>query len=106
MLWNMVDAREKTNLYEKAGCVMDGLGLSVLNTNIPDVSRLAESPLKLIALSAQVCATLSADNLYCLTSYSGLDPELSNSDGTTAGLDKRDKYPITKSFTFGVNVTF
>ena len=22
MLWNMVDAREKTNLYEKAGCVI------------------------------------------------------------------------------------
>ena len=25
MLWNMVDAREKTDLYEKAGRVMDGL---------------------------------------------------------------------------------
>ena len=24
MLWNMVDAREKTDLYEKAGRVMDG----------------------------------------------------------------------------------
>lgn len=30
MLWNMVDAREKTDLYEKAGRVMDGLGLSVV----------------------------------------------------------------------------
>lgn len=39
MLWNMVDAREKTNLYEKAGRVMDGLGLSVLNTYIPDSKR-------------------------------------------------------------------
>jgi TonB-linked SusC/RagA family outer membrane protein len=63
-------------------------------------------PLKTNKYVRTVRAYLSADNLYCLTSYSGLDPELSNSDGTTAGLDKRDKYPITKSFTFGVNVTF
>ena len=39
MLWNMVDAREKTDLYEKAGRVMDGLGLSVLQTYIPDSKR-------------------------------------------------------------------
>ena len=39
MLWNMADAREKTNHYDKAGCVMDGLGLSVLNTYIPDSKR-------------------------------------------------------------------
>ena len=39
MLWNMVDAREKTDLYEKAGRVMDGLGLSVLDTFIPDSKR-------------------------------------------------------------------
>ena len=39
MLWNMVDAREKTDLYEKASRVMDGAGLSVLNTYIPDSKR-------------------------------------------------------------------
>ena len=39
MLWNMVDAEEKTDLYEKAGRVMDGLGLSVLDTFIPDSKR-------------------------------------------------------------------
>lgn len=39
MLWNMVDAREKTNLYEKASRVMDGAGLSVMNTYIPDSKR-------------------------------------------------------------------
>ena len=33
------DAREKTDLYEKAGRVMDGLGLSVLDTFIPDSKR-------------------------------------------------------------------
>lgn len=39
MLWNMVDAREKTDLYEKASRVMDGAGLSVMNTYIPDSKR-------------------------------------------------------------------
>ena len=39
MLWNMVDAREKTDLYEKARRVMDGAGLSVMNTYIPDSKR-------------------------------------------------------------------
>ncbi|MCI1682351.1 MAG: TonB-dependent receptor [Bacteroides sp.] len=51
-------------------------------------------------------AYVSGDNLFCITGYDGLDPELSNSDATYAGIDRRDKYPATRSFTFGVNVTF
>lgn len=51
-------------------------------------------------------AYLSGDNLFCLTGYSGLDPELSNASPTSAGLDSREKYPSIRSFTFGVNLTF
>lgn len=47
----------------------------------------------------------SAENLFCITGYSGLDPEL-NTDYYSAGTDDRDKYPSIRSFTFGVNVTF
>lgn len=53
-----------------------------------------------------VRAYISGDNLFCITGYDGLDPELSNSDATYAGIDRRDKYPVIRSFTFGVNVTF
>ncbi len=51
-------------------------------------------------------AYLSGDNLFCITAYSGLDPELSNSYPTYAGIDYRDKYPSIRSVTFGVNLTF
>lgn len=51
-------------------------------------------------------AYLSGDNLFCITGYSGLDPELANAYPTYAGIDYRDKYPSTRSFTFGVNLTF
>jgi len=48
----------------------------------------------------------SADNLFTITGYSGLDPELSNGSITSAGIDWRDKYPTVRTFTFGVNVNF
>ena len=51
-------------------------------------------------------AYVSAANLFTITSYSGLDPELSNSDPQYSGIDSRDKYPSVRTFTFGLNVTF
>ncbi len=49
---------------------------------------------------------LSGDNLFTITSYSGLDPELRNSDPTASGIDSRDQYPTIRTFTFGAKVTF
>lgn len=51
-------------------------------------------------------AYLSGDNLFCITGYSGLDPELSNASPAYAGVDSREQYPSIRSFTFGVNFTF
>ncbi|MCH4018785.1 MAG: TonB-dependent receptor [Prevotella sp.] len=48
---------------------------------------------------------LTGNNLFCITSYSGLDPEVSNSF-LTPGIDSRDKYPTVRSFTLGMNITF
>ncbi len=48
---------------------------------------------------------LSAQNLFCITGYSGIDPEVSN-DYLSPGIDPQDKYPTTRSFTVGVNLTF
>ena len=63
-------------------------------------------PLKENKYVKNVRAYLSADNLFCITGYDGMDPELSNGDITTTGIDWRDKYPSTRSITFGVNVAF
>lgn len=56
---------------------------------------------------------VSGQNLFCITGYSGLDPEVSNSTGSgsniswlTPGVDNRDKYPTIRSFTVGVNINF
>lgn len=47
----------------------------------------------------------SGQNLFCITGYSGLDPEVSNYF-LTPGVDNRDKYPTIRSFTFGLNINF
>ncbi|MBP3251457.1 MAG: TonB-dependent receptor [Prevotella sp.] len=47
----------------------------------------------------------NATNLFCITSYSGLDPEVSNYF-LYPGIDDRDKYPTTRNFTVGVSFTF
>jgi TonB-linked SusC/RagA family outer membrane protein len=48
---------------------------------------------------------LSSNNLYTLTGYSGIDPEVSFS-GLSFGIDQYNVYPKTRSFTLGINVTF
>ena len=39
MLWNMVDGREKSELYEVYEQVMKELGLPILRTFLPDTKR-------------------------------------------------------------------
>lgn len=48
---------------------------------------------------------VSGQNLFCITGYSGQDPEVDNSY-LSPGIDYQDKYPTTRSFTVGVNVNF
>lgn len=51
---------------------------------------------------------LSAQNLFTITGYSGLDPEVGDAaagDVTSNGVDN-GKYPTTQFYTFGLNVTF
>jgi TonB-dependent starch-binding outer membrane protein SusC len=48
---------------------------------------------------------VSGQNLFCITSYSGLDPEVSNYF-LAPGIDNRDKYPTVRSYTFGLTVNF
>lgn len=48
---------------------------------------------------------LSSLNTLTFTKYKGLDPEV-NRMGLNPGLDDRDKYPTTRTFTMGVNLNF
>ena len=48
---------------------------------------------------------VSGQNLFCITGYSGMDPEVDNAY-LSPGIDYQDKYPTTRSFTIGLNVNF
>lgn len=47
----------------------------------------------------------SSLNTFIITGYKGIDPEVGRL-GLSPGNDNRDKYPTTRTFTFGVNVSF
>ena len=47
---------------------------------------------------------LSGNNLLTISGYKGIDPEV-NTVGLTPGNDYRDKYPTTRTFTLGLNIT-
>ena len=44
LLWNMVDRREKTDLYDIYDKVIAGMGLETLNTSLPDSKRFRREP--------------------------------------------------------------
>ena len=48
---------------------------------------------------------LSGQNLFVLTGYSGVDPEVGLS-GLTPGIENLSYYPRTRSFTFGASIKF
>ena len=56
---------------------------------------------------SKVRAYVSAQNLFFITKYTGLDPEIGiqNANATQNGVDN-GAYPSSRSFTFGLNVTF
>lgn len=49
---------------------------------------------------------VSAENLFTITGYKGLDPELQNGDAVSSGIEWRDNYPTVRSFTVGLQATF
>jgi len=50
---------------------------------------------------------VSSQNLFTITNYTGLDPEIGirNGNATQNGVDN-GTYPSSRFFTFGLNVTF
>ena len=61
---------------------------------------------------SKVRAYISGQNLFTITNYSGVSPEVrygdayDNNNPLAPGIDRENTYFTTRSFTFGVNVTF
>jgi len=49
--------------------------------------------------------SLTAQNVFCLTKYKGLDPEV-DLTGLTPGIENLSYYPKTTTISFGINITF
>ena len=47
----------------------------------------------------------SVNNLFTITGYSGLDPQVAGAADTNFGVDLGN-FPLTRQFTFGINVGF
>ena len=47
----------------------------------------------------------NATNLFCITGYTGIDPEVDNYF-MAPGIDDRDKYPVTRNYTVGISLSF
>ncbi|MXV16400.1 SusC/RagA family TonB-linked outer membrane protein [Pedobacter sp. HMF7056] len=62
-----------------------------INTKLKSISRLR--------------VYTSANNLFTITDYRGIDPEI-NIGGLTPGIDNNNYYPKTRSYIFGLNVIF
>ena len=48
---------------------------------------------------------MSLQNILTITHYSGWDPDVNSQSGIGVGIDQ-NPYPMAKSYTFGINVTF
>ncbi|HOP05304.1 MAG TPA: SusC/RagA family TonB-linked outer membrane protein [Tenuifilaceae bacterium] len=60
--------------------------------------------LKNVAGIKNIRLYFASNNLFTLTKYTGVDPEISY-DGLSFGLDQYNVYPKTRTFTFGINLT-
>jgi iron complex outermembrane receptor protein len=52
---------------------------------------------------------LTGQNLFVITDYTGVDPEVRYTDGGNVlapGIDRRETWVFTRQFTFGLNLGF
>lgn len=74
---------------------------------IKNLSLAYTLPKSLLNNVAAVKLSAGVTNLYTFTKYTGMDPEISNISGTDAGQSiDYGGYPIPRTFTFGLTLTF
>ena len=91
-----------TNAGENSWYVEDGSYLRMQYLSFG--YSLPTSMIKSIGLS-KAKLTLAATNLFTLTKYKGLDPGVGGAVDTNFGIDVGN-YPVTRGFTFGINLGF
>ena len=98
-LWNPTDVT--TNITQSY-FIEDG---SFLRCNDITIGyTLPKSIIKKIGIS-KARFYVSATNLFIITGYSGYDPEVDIQTGLTCGMDY-NRYPRSRGFVFGTNITF
>ncbi len=90
-----------TNQQSTSFYVEDGSYLRMQNLSLS--YQLPLSFIKGVVRKARVFA--SANNIFTITKYKGLDPGVGGAADTNFGIDVGN-YPVTRSYTFGVNVGF
>lgn len=63
-----------------------------------DLSRLVQKSNYLKSRRSMLSVYFSAENLFTITKYSGMDPECGGWDAL--------KYPVARTFSFGINLTY
>ncbi|HQK38020.1 MAG TPA: hypothetical protein PLC81_10305, partial [Bacteroidales bacterium] len=71
---------------------------------LDNVSIAYNLPFKIRYISASRLM-LTAQDVFCLTGYQGVDPEV-NLLGLEPGIERLTYYPRTTTITFGINLTF
>lgn len=92
----------QTNTWVSSYYVEDGSFVRLKNLSLGytfDNPRLRKAKISSLKLS------FNADNLFVLTKYSGMDPDVSSSNPLFTGFD-RLSYPKARTFTFGIGMTF
>jgi iron complex outermembrane receptor protein len=70
-----------------------------------DNATLGYNFLKPIKYVNMIRVYVTANNLFTITDYTGIDPEI-NQGGVAPGIDYNNFYPKTRTFLFGLNVSF
>ncbi len=98
-LWNPTDVTKKiTNSY----FIEDG---SFLRCSDITIGYTLPKSITQKAGISKARFYVSASNLFIITGYSGYDPEVDIQTGLTCGMDY-NRYPRSRTFTFGTNITF
>lgn len=72
---------------------------------LDNISLAYTIPFKTTSKIRHIKLYFAAQNVFCLTGYSGVDPEVSLM-GLTPGIESPNYYPRTREFTFGMNIKF
>ena len=98
-LWNPTDVTKKiTHSY----FIEDGSFLRCSDITVG--YTLPKNLIKKVGLN-KARFYVSASNLFIITGYTGYDPEVDIQTGLTCGMDY-NRYPRSRSFIFGTNITF